>query len=119
MTAILPMSPFSRMACAAPGAPWLPKHRNAFTLGWPVTMSSAVCRARFWSSEAGKRVPTGFSLEYFFSASLMAASAQMLCAGTVSEPTKTAYSPSAFPMAFTMASIAASPKALLSIISTS
>ena len=59
------------------------------------------------------------SFGYFSSASSMAASAQMLWAGTVSEPTKTAYSPSALPMALTMASSAASPNALLSIISTS
>ena len=57
MTAILPMSPFSRTACAAPGAPWLPKERKPLTFGWAVMMSSAVWRARFWSSEAGKRSP--------------------------------------------------------------
>ena len=45
-----------------------------------------------------------------------AASAHMLWAGTVSEPTKMAYWPSGLSIAFASKSIAFSPNALLSIV---
>src|SRR5271166_266202 len=108
-TNTLPTMPFSSIARPAPIGPWLPNARKPLWSGCAVIRSRAVLRLSSTFSATPYRSPTGFMSGYLAFRYAIAASAQALWSGTVSEPTKTPYSPLP-PIVFASSSAWASPK---------